>query len=232
MDEAVNDSIQTTRLRNGLIPFFFVVLFVLTISPGYAQECGPFCPVCSGTGSSLGALVAPGTFIPRFLFIPGGEEESFVFNVRTGLTSWLDAGLGYTAAAKKMIWSLRFQPLKEKESSWQPALILGTGSVQTGGNDQSMFLQASKSWEFAEGFAVRVSAGAASLLPELNEVYFLAGLTFTLFEDFSPFISYDGISFHPGIAWVATDWLSLAFILVESKEAAFSIGFRADLAGN
>lgn len=207
--------------------YLFLLLVVLIIAgQSFAQQCGPGCPVCSGSGSSTGALVSSGTFIPNFLYIPNGEEETGVFNIRSGVTSWLDMGLGYTVKAKKFIWSARLQALEEDEDSWRPSIILGTGSVQTGGSDQSLFLQFTKSWEFNEIFAARVSAGAASLMPDFEKLYGLAGLTLTITEQWSPFVSYDGISFHPGLAWIPTDWLNLAAILVESEEPAVSVGFR------
>ena len=49
--------------------------------------------------------------------IPTGEDETGVFNLRAGVTSWLDLGLGYTMKSKKLIWSARWQPLAEDESS-------------------------------------------------------------------------------------------------------------------
>ena len=194
----------------------------------FAQDCGPFCPVCSGTGSSTGALVVPGVIIPGFLYIPGGEEERGVITVRGGITSWLDAGIGYALDSKKVLWSIRLEAIKEDESSLRPDLVLGTGSVQTGKSDQSLFVQLSKSWELSEVFAIRFSTGIAGLLPEVDKLYGLASLTLTITERWSPFISYDGISLHPGISWIPTDWLRLAFILMESEEPAVSIGFRLD----
>ena len=116
-----------------------ILIFVL-MGTGWAQQCGPGCPVCSGSGSSTGALVAPATFIPNFLYIPNGEDETGVINLRGGVTSWLDLGIGYTVEAEKLIWSMRLQPVEESESGWRPSIILGTGSVQTGGNDQSLYL--------------------------------------------------------------------------------------------
>jgi len=212
--------------RNYTLLIIFLFVFIGQI---YAQQCGPGCPVCSGTGSSTGALVSPGTVIPSYLYIPNGEEEKGVFNIRGGVTSWLDVGLGYTVEAEKVIWSARLQPLQESEDSWRPAVILGTGSVQTGGNDQSLYLLLSKSWEFNETFSARISAGAASLMPDFDKLYGLAGLTLTITERWSPFISYDGINFHPGLSWVPTDWLTVAAILVESKEPAVSVGLRYSL---
>ena len=90
----------------------------------HAQQCGPGCPVCSGSGRSTGALLPSGTLISTIIFIPNGEDETGVLNLRAGVTSWLDIGLGYTVKSKKPIWSVRLQPLAEDESSLRPAVIL------------------------------------------------------------------------------------------------------------
>lgn len=200
------------------------VLFCINVVS--AQQCGPGCPVCSGTGSSTGALLSTGTVIPNFLYIPNGNEETGVLHFRGGLNSWIDAGIGYTVKVEKMIWSVRLQPIKESETSWRPAVILGTGSVQTGGSDQSLFFQITKSWDFNETFAARLSVGAASLMPDLDKLYGLAALTLTVTERWSPFLSYDGLDLYPGLAWLPTDWLTIAGILIESKDPALSVGFR------
>lgn len=209
-------------------------LFIMAIAHdnAIAQECGPFCPVCSGSGSSTGALVSSGTVISNLLYIPAGEEETGVINFRGGITSWLDLGIGYTVKAEKPIWSIRWQPLNEAESGLRPAVITGTGSIQTGGGDQSIFLQLSKAWEFSEMFSARLSTGIASLLPDLNKLYGLAGITLTVKESWSPFVSYDGVNFHSGLSWIATDWLTIAAILVETKEPAISIGLRYSVLAN
>ena len=209
---------------------FYLILFILLlINISSAQECGPFCPVCSGTGSSTGALVSPGVLIPNILYIPNGEEEQAVVNLRGGITSWIDAGIGYAFEEETMLWSLRVLILQEEESTWQPTLIFGTGSVQMGKSDQSVFVQFSKSWEFNEVFSLRISSGVASLIPELEEYYGLAGLTLTITESWSPFISYDGKNFHPGLSWIPTDWFTISGIILESEEPAISAGFRLDL---
>jgi len=209
-----------------LLLFGIILLTQVTI----AQECGPFCPICSGTGSSTSALVASGVIIPNILYIQQGEEETGVLNLRSGITSWLDVGVGYGLKTEKLLWSVRLQPIQEDESSdFKPSVIIGTGSVQTGRSDQSAFLQLSKSWELNEIFSFRLSTGIASLLPEFDEYYGLAGVTLTITEKWSPFLSYDGNNFHPGLSWIPVDWLSLGFILVESKEPAISVGFRYGL---
>jgi hypothetical protein len=89
------------------------------------------------------------------MFIPTGEDETGVLNLRAGVTSWLDLGLGYTAKSKKLIWSVRWQPLAEDESSWRPAVILGTGSIQTGKSDQSIFIQLTKAFDISETFNIQ-----------------------------------------------------------------------------
>jgi hypothetical protein len=98
--------------------------------------------------------------------------------------------------------------------------------VQTGGSDQSVFAQLTKSWEFTEGFAMRVSSGVASLVPDFNEIYGVAGLTLTVTERISPFASFDGKNFHFGLAWIPVDWMTVGALLVESKDPAISLGFR------
>ena len=211
--------------RRMIVLFCFLMFFCFT-GLSRAQGCGPFCPVCSGSGSSTGALVAPGTIIPNILYIPNGEEETGVINFRGGIFSWLDLGLGYTIKEEKPIWSARVQLITEVESGWRPALMLGTGSVRTGRSDQSLFFQITKAWEFSEWFSLRVSAGMASLLPDLEKYYGLAGITITVTDRWSPFVSYDGIHSHIGLSWIPTDWLMISGILIESREPAISIGFR------
>jgi len=63
-------------------------------------------------------------------------------------------------------------------------------------------------------------------LPEVEQYYGLAGITLTVKEKWSPFLSYDGISLHPGLSWIPNDWLSIGAILIESKEPALSVGIR------
>jgi hypothetical protein len=163
--------------------------------------------------------------------IPNGEDETGVFNIRGGVTPWLDLGVGYGVKADKLIWSVRLQPLSEDESSWRPAIIFGTGSVQTGGSDQSLFLQVTKAFEFSEQFSARFSLGMASLIPELKKNYLLAGITLTVTEYWSPFFSYDGISYHAGLSWIPFDWLFVTGYLVEMKYPAILVGYRMNFDG-
>lgn len=214
------------NLRITISVIFIFILSLGLVINAPAQECGPGCPICSGSGSSSGALLPSGILISTIMSIPAGEDETGVFNLRAGATSRLDLGLGYTVKSKKLIWSARWQPLAEDDSSLRPAIILGTGSVQTGGSDQSIFIQLTKAFDFSEKLSARFSIGAASLLPELNQRYFLANLTMTVTERWSPFLSYDGRNFHFGLSWIPNDWLFIAGLMVETKIPAFLVGYR------
>jgi len=207
-----------------LIMVIFLLFGFVVNSP--AQVCGPGCPVCSGSGQSTGALISPGTLISTAIAIPGSEDETAVFNIRAGVTSWLDVGLGYTVKSEKFIWSIRLEPISENEESWRPAVILGTGSVQTGGSDQSAFIQVTKAFEFSEILSARFSIGAATLLPNFDKEYFLAGITMTVTERWSPFFNYDGINYHLGLSWIPNDWLFVTGLVVEMKNPAIMVGFR------
>ena len=44
---------------------------------------------------------------------------------------------GYTVDEEEVIWSVRFAPITQDQDGWRPGLILGTGSVQARGSDQS-----------------------------------------------------------------------------------------------
>jgi len=192
----------------------------------FAQECGPSCPVCSGVGNNDGALLTQRSVMISGLSIPTADEERTVLKARYGILSWVDAGIGYTIRTEKVLWSVRTQPVLEQEDSWKPGIILGTGSVQTGGSDQSIYAQFIKSWEISEIFGLRLSTGAATLVPDFDEIYGLAGITTSFYERYATFATYDGKSFHGGISWIPLDWLTLSFLMVETEFPAISIVFK------
>ena len=192
----------------------------------FAQECGPNCPVCSGVGGNDGALLSQRSVMISFLSIPTADEERTVFKTRNGRFGWLDAGIGYAVRTEKVLWSVRTQPVLEQEDGWKPGLILGSGSVQTGGSDQSVYAQLLKSWEISEVFGLRLSAGAATLAPDFDETYGLAGITASVNERYAAFVNYDGKSYHEGISWIPSDWLTLSFLMVETEFPAISLGFK------
>lgn len=104
-----------------------------------------------------------------------GEDDTGIINLRAGVNSWLDLGLGYSIKTDQLIWSARIQPIVEDESSWRPGLILGTGSVRTGGSDQSVFLQLTKAFDFNEKISARFSVGIAGFMIEGKNPAFLVG---------------------------------------------------------
>ncbi|MCK5125609.1 MAG: hypothetical protein KAR42_05085 [candidate division Zixibacteria bacterium] len=206
----------------------YVGIAILLLSAGFtfAQECGPNCPVCSGAGSNAGALLSQRSVLISGLSIPTADEEKGVINTRYGILSWLDAGIGYAVQTEKVLWNVRAQPVLEKENSWRPGIILGSGSVQTGGSDQSIYAQLIKSVKISEILSLQLSTGVATLVPDFEKTYGLAGVTTSFKERYAVFASYDGESFHEGISWVPSDWVTLSFLMVESELPAFSIVFK------
>ncbi len=137
-------------MKTSTILLLATLFFVLaSTQAARGQQCGPGCPACSG--KSVGDLLPQATILGSSLFIPDGEEETAVFNLRYGLFSWMDAGIGYALDEEETIWSVRVQPIAQDQGGWRPALILGTGSVQTGGSDQSGYIQLAKTLEIVEG---------------------------------------------------------------------------------
>ncbi len=206
--------------------YISLLLVLILAGMSFAQECGPNCPVCSGAGGNDGALLSQKAVMVSALSIPTADEEKTVLNVRYGILNWLDAGIGYAINTEKLLWNVRTQPILEQEGGWRPGLILGSGSVQTGGSDQSIYAQLIKSWEISENFGMRFSAGAATLLPDFNEAYGLGGITASFKERYAVFASYDGKSVHEGVSWIPSDWMTLSFLMVESEFPAISIVFR------
>jgi hypothetical protein len=160
------------------------------------------------------------------LSIPSAEEERVVVNAKYGLVSWLDAGIGYAARTEKILWNVRIQPLTEEEGKWKPGIILGSGSVQIGGSDQSVYGQAIKSWDFGENFGLRLSGGASTLVPDFEELFGIAGITANIYKQFSLFANYDGAAFHEGTSWIPSEWFTISFLLIETTDPAVSVSFK------
>ena len=64
---------------------------------------------------------------------------------------------------------------------------------------------------------------------ELDKIYGIGNASFTFKEKFTPFVNFDGINFHEGFAWTATDWLSAGFMLVESKYPTLTVNITKTL---
>jgi len=206
-----------------IIALLFSVLASVDTATG--QECGPGCPVCSG--KAVGDLLPPATVRCSGLYIPDGEEETTVLNLRYGVVSWMDAGIGYAVDTEEIIWSVRVQPIAQDLDGWRPAFVLGTGSVQTGGSDQSGYIQIAKTLEIVEGsLGISLAGGYATDLPDWREDWGLGTLTLTLFDRVSPFYTYDGVNSHVGLSFFATDWLTLTGYALEMEEPAVSVGIQ------
>lgn len=211
-------------MKNKL--FFSIGLFLISLSV-YSQGCGPNCPACSGTID--GSLLKPKTLSLQGLYMPTAEEEQGIVNLRYGLFSWFDAGVGYAFNAQKIIWNARLQPLKENTNSWQPGIVLGTGSIRTGSSDQSYYLNLIKSKEFSENFAITASAGVASLATELDKIYGIANVSASFQEKYTFYVNFDGINFHEGFAWSVNDWFTAGFILIETKYPSLTVNFTKSI---
>ena len=217
------------RIKTSII---LMSIFVVLASAGIAEaQCGPGCPACSG--KFIGDLIPPKTLYLSGMYIPEGEEERAVFNIRYGLFRRLDAGIGYAVAAEdgedEVIWSLRVEPVSQDPEGWRPGLIVGTGSVQVGGSDQSAFVQLVKTLELVEErFEISLVGGYATDIPDFEENWFLATFAMTFYETVSPFYIYDGINNHAGLSVFPADWLTLSGYYLELEEPAVSIGLQFD----
>ena len=215
------------KSRNLFQVFVIIAGMFFISSKAYSQECGPNCPACSG-GSS-GGIIAKNNLFVSVLGIPASDDEYAVANLRYGVFNWMDVGVGYAFKAKNPIWSVRIKPLSENEDKWYPGIIIGTGSVRTGGSDQSVYGMLTKTVEFSERFALQGYVGAASVFKDFENPFFLSGLSAIFLEKFTVFGSYDGKNFHEGIAWTATDNLTLSGLLIETRYPSLSVSYRFDL---
>lgn len=213
-------------VRFHLILVLALLFFIMaSVDTATGQVCGPGCPVCSG--KAVGDLLPPATVFGSALYIPDGEEETAVFSLRYGFLSWMDAGIGYAVDAEEVVWSVRVEPIAQDLDGWRPGFMLGTGSVQARGSDQSAFVILAKTMEIVEGsFGISVAGGYATDLPDFQEDWGLGTLTLTFFDRVSPFYTYDGINSHLGLSVFATDLLTLTGYYLELEEAAIMVSIQ------
>jgi len=206
----------------------FVILIILSIlsTLSYAQDCGPNCPLCSGSGLNTEGMLVPGTIFANALFVPDGEE-TFVSTLKFAAHKRLNLGIGYINKSEAFIWNVRLLLLEEKEKF--PGLVVGTGSVRMGGSDQSVFFSATKNFEENLGLPLRISAGAASLVPDFNEVYFIGTVSYLIKEVFFPFVSYDGLNPHFGATLQLFENFTLGAYYIEKEYLGFSAGLRFNI---
>ena len=209
-------------IRIAVLP---LILFLWV--PAALAQCGPGCPACSGGATET--MLAPYTLKGGILVIPAGNKEKAVLNVAGSVLPWLELGAAYAWETEETVWNVKVQALKEQKGSWRPALVFGTGSVETGGSDQSVFAQLFKKINLHEDIAMALSGGYASDVPEFEERLGLVNVTLEFNEKIAPFYSYDGRASHVGLTWHAREWLQVTGYALEMEEAAFSVGVKKNL---
>ncbi len=210
------------------LPGFLALLALHAMNVPFAQaQCGPGCPACSGGANE--SMLDPSTIKGSIMYIPEGEEETAILNISGTVTSWLELGLGYAMDEEKVIWNAKARIVNEQPGAWRPSLVLGTGSVEIGGSDQSGYLQLFKNIDLTPELVWGVSGGYATDLPDLKEGFWLSTVSLTYQETLAPFYSYDGSSSHVGMTWFANNWLQLSGTYLEMEDLAISVGIKHSL---
>ncbi|MFH1845096.1 MAG: hypothetical protein ABIF77_18055 [bacterium] len=203
---------------------FLVTITLLACSSLAAAQCGPGCPACSGGASET--ILDPYMVKGSVLVLPDGEEETAVFNLAGTVLPRLELGVGYARESEQTIWIAKLEAVAERKDSWRPAVILGTGSVETGGSDQSGFLLLFKEVPLDNDFTLGLSGGYAADVPDFAESFGLASLSVIFREKVAPFYNYDGRSSHAGLTWYAAEWLQLTGFALEMETLALSVGIK------
>jgi hypothetical protein len=196
---------------------------MLSASITYAQDCGPNCPICSGSGFDTEAMLSNKTVFTNARLFPDAEE-TLIGGMKLAVSSRLDLGLNYLTTSRKVLWNAR--ALLVVEEDWKPAIILGIGSVRANTSDQSIFLTATRNLESTVGVPLRLSVGAAAYLSESDRVYPIGTLSHLYKEKLFPFISYDGVNFNYGAAYFVLETLHIGLIYAENRYLGLTTGFR------
>ena len=205
----------------------FISLFIAVLCvSSFAQECGPNCPLCSGSGLNTEGMLVPGTIFANAIFVPEGEE-TVVSTLKFAAHKRLNLGIGYINKSEAFIWNARLLVLEEKEKL--PGLVIGTGSVRMGGSDQSVFFLATKNFEENLGLPLRISAGAASVFSDFNEVYFIGTISYLIKDVLFPFVSYDGINPHFGATLQLFENFTIGGYYIEKEYLGVSAGLRFNI---
>jgi len=204
-----------------------IILSVMSINLlAVGQECGPNCPLCSGSGLNSEALLSKGTIMGSLLVAPGGEE-TIIPAVKFALHKRIDLGIGYINKSNIIIWNTRF--LISEESEKYPGIIIGSGSVRTGGSDQSVFITATKNLEDYIDKPFRFSFGTSSVISDLHKIYFIGTVSYLYKEKIFPFLSYDGLNAHLGFSYILKENFNIGLILIEKRYVGISTGIRFNL---
>ncbi len=213
-------------MMKSVVVFILTILLLLCSSIIIAQECGPNCPICSGSGSNTESLLAKGVWLGNALMVPGGED-TFIPTFKTAIHDRIDIGFGYLNKSREAIWSVRVLLFPERERS--PGLIAGSGSVRMGGSDQSVFITATKNFEDNIQIPIRLSLGTASVLPDMDIYYFIGTASYLYKEKLFPFITYDGINTHYGVSYILLEKINIGLLYLENERFGLSAGIRFEL---
>lgn len=214
--------IQLKHILSLIAVFCFLVMPIPAAS---AQDCGPNCPICSGSGFDTEAMLSNKTVFTNALLFPDAEE-TLITGVKFSVSSKVDLGFSYLSTSRKVIWSARALLLAEEEEGWIPSIILGIGSVRANTSDQSIFLTATRNLESTIGVPLRLSMGAAAFMTEPDRLYPIGTLSYLYKEKLFPFISYDGVNINYGAAYFILETLHIGLMYIENRYLGVTTGFR------
>ncbi len=201
-----------------------IVPLMLSGTPNVgAQECGPNCPICSGSVFSTETMLSTSTILTRALVFPDGEE-TFITGVKMALSPRLDVGVSYLATSRSVVFTARTLLLQEQEL--RPGIVAGIGSVRADASDQSIFLSLTKNLEDVLGPPIRISLGAAGYLKDGDRLYPIGTVSYFYKEKVLPFISYDGLNINYGISLFLSETLNVGVMYVENRYLGLSTGLR------
>lgn len=188
-----------------------------------AQDCGPNCPICSGSGFNTETMLTSRTVFTNVLVFPDAEE-TLVAGVKLAVSRRFDIGLGYLSKSRDIIWNARALLLLEED--WKPAVIAGIGSVRADASDQSVFITASRNLESNIGVPLRLSVGAATYLSGSGRVYPIGTVSYFYKEKLFPFISFDGKNTNYGISYFIFETFHVGLMYVENRFLGLTTGLR------
>ncbi len=210
-------------MKLSAVPILITLLSMAPVSAVRAQECGPNCPICSGSVFNTETMLSTSTILTRVLVFPDGEEK-VVSGIKMALTSKLDFGVSYLTTSQSVIFNARVLLLGEEEL--RPGVVAGIGSVRADASDQSVFLSLTKNLEDVIGPPVRISLGAAGYLRGGEKLYPIGTVSYFYKEKLLPFISYDGLNINYGVSWFLFETLNIGLLYVENRYLGLSTGLR------
>jgi len=188
-----------------------------------AQECGPNCPICSGSVFSTETMLSTSTILTRALVYPEGEE-SFVAGLKYAFSPRFDMGISYLGTSGSVILNARTLLLQEEEV--RPGIVAGVGTLRADAAEYAAFVSATKNLEDALGPPLRISVGLAGYLSGGEQIYPIWTVSYFHKEKLLPFVSYDGLNTNFGVSWFLSETLNIGLMYVENRYMGISTGLR------